>query len=583
MNLLALIAAAFPALVAAALASPSARGVALNVARWAALPALVVALAAPATEPTRIPWLLLDTRVGIDLTAQLFLLFTALLWLIAGVYAGAYHREDPRRVPFFVAFLLTMSGNLGVVIAHDAVTFYTAFAVMTFAAYPLVIHAGDVGALRAGRVYIAMAVLGETMLLAGLLIAARSATGLGVTEMAAGVAVSPYRNVAVGLLLAGFGVKAGALPLHVWLPLAHPVAPTAASAVLSGCMIKAGLLGWIRFLPLGEVGLPFWGALVIGLGIAAAFFGVLIGITQTDPKTTLAYSSISQMGLINLAIGIGLARPDGWSAAHAATLAYTVHHGLAKGALFLAVGVAAASAATDRARRLVLAGSAVAALALAGAPLTSGSVAKTYLKEIAPISPAAWPQALEWLLPLAAVGTTLLMTRFLWLLSHPAPAAGHHGAERGLWVPWATLLAAVGATLWLLPRVYELELDPPGLAYPGAVWVAIWPVVAGAMLAWAALLLARRLRFDTSRLRVAAGDLLLLVEWVIDRVPRTLGYPVRHPSDIIASLSARWYGVYAHGEGRAAVGVERRLTAWTTAGVLAVAVAIALLVLLMAG
>jgi hypothetical protein len=104
----------------------------------------------------------------------------------------------------------------------------------------------------------------------------------------------------------GFRYQSRCGLLHVWLPLAHTVAPTPASAVLSGSMIKAGLLGWIRFLPPGGGGDPAWGAVFIAAGITAAFYGVAIGLGQKHPKTVLAYSSISQMGLITVAFGIGL-------------------------------------------------------------------------------------------------------------------------------------------------------------------------------------------------------------------------------------------------------------------------------------
>ena len=165
-------AVAFPLLLALAVALPTrARGPALAVAPWAAGPALALSLHPVPVPPVRVPWLLLDTRVGLDALGQAFLPFTALLWTIAGVYARAYLAHDPRARQFVVFHLLVMSGNLGLVVAHDLVTFYVAFALMTFAAYPLVVHQADAFALRAGRVYIVMAVLGETMLLLGFILA----------------------------------------------------------------------------------------------------------------------------------------------------------------------------------------------------------------------------------------------------------------------------------------------------------------------------------------------------------------------------------------------------------------------------
>jgi hydrogenase-4 component B len=115
--------------------------------------------------------------------------------------------------------------------------------------------------------------------------------------------------LAVGLLAAGFAVKAGIMPLHVWLPLAHPAAPVAASAVLSGALIKAGLIGWLRLLPLGGAAWPGWGTVFVVVGLTTAIAGALIGVAQTRPKVVLAYSSVSQMGIIATLVGVGLLAP----------------------------------------------------------------------------------------------------------------------------------------------------------------------------------------------------------------------------------------------------------------------------------
>jgi hypothetical protein len=103
-------------------------------------------------------------------------------------------------------------------------------------------------------------------------------------------------------------------------------------------MIKAGLIGWLRVLPIGEVALPGWATLVITLGLLTALGGVAVGLTQRNPKANLAYSSVSQMGLMMVLVGVALAVPDGAELSVAAAGVYALHHGLAKGALFLGVG-----------------------------------------------------------------------------------------------------------------------------------------------------------------------------------------------------------------------------------------------------
>jgi formate hydrogenlyase subunit 3/multisubunit Na+/H+ antiporter MnhD subunit len=565
------------ALAAGVLLGGAAGRAARALAPWAALPALLLALVPHPPAEAVYPSLLLGTRLGLDVTGQVFLLLAGVLWTVAGVYARAYHADDAARPRMFLFWLLTLAGNLGLVVADDAASFYLFFALMTFSAYGLVVHAGSAAALRAGRVYVVMAVLGEGMLLTGLLLAASGADGMALDAFPAAVAAAPHRDWIVGLLLAGFGIKAGALPLHVWLPLAHPVAPTPASAVLSGCMIKAGLLGWLRFLPLGEAALPAWGIGVVAVGVLASFFGVAAGAVQRDPKTALAYSSISQMGFMNVAVGIGLAAPDAWPFALAACLAYAVHHGLAKGALFLGVGVAAAASGRTS-RTLALAGLAFAALAVAGAPLTSGSVAKGALKAAAARVPE-WPGAMEGLLSLAAVGTTLLMGRFLMLASRQRSTAG--GPPVGLWLPWAALLAAVGGVLWWVPGRYELEMDAPYLPGPGAVWVYVWPVVAGAVLLWALVTGARRMRIPPERAGIAAGDVLVPVERLLAALRRRISIDLPPLPDPVGTLAARWHGVYAESDRRGVLArAEGSLTRWSAAAALFVAVAAVLAVLL---
>src|SRR5690606_5123444 len=209
---------------------------------------------------------------------------------------------------------------------------------------------------------------------------------------------------------------------------------TPASAVLSGAMLKAGLLGWLRFLPLGAVALPSHGLACAVAGVSAAFLAAALGLTQKDPKTILAYSSVSQMGFLTATLGVGLAEPSAGPAVTLALAFYAIHHGLAKGALFLGTGVAKATG-SGRPRRLVALGLGLLALGIAGAPLSSGALAKIALKGAAAEGP--WT-ALPVVLAVAAVGSTLIMAHFL----HRTlpPSAGPLVPNVGLWVPWAALL-----------------------------------------------------------------------------------------------------------------------------------------------
>src|SRR5215470_14672547 len=212
---------------------------------------------------------------------------------------------------------------------------------------------------------------------------------------------SPWSGAAMALLILGFGLKIGLVPGHVWMPLAYTAAPIPAAAALSGAAVKAGVIGLIRFLPLG-VAMPQWGEALAAAGLLSAFYGVAVGITQKDAKTVLAYSSVSQMGLLAAALGMGLAAGQAGTALEASFSA--VHHVLVKGGLFLAVGVAInAGGALWR----VLIPGAVLALGLGGLPVTGGALTKLAVKT------QLGAGLVGTLTTISAAGSTLLMLHFL--------------------------------------------------------------------------------------------------------------------------------------------------------------------------
>ncbi|MEX2470981.1 MAG: complex I subunit 5 family protein [Gemmatimonadota bacterium] len=515
------------------------------VAPWAALPALVLALV-PTAEGAS--WATVGVMTGlrfeVDGVARAFLLVTALLWLVVGAFAARYHRDDPEKSRFLGFFVATMAGNLGLVVAADGLSFYLFFAVMTFAAYGLIVHRSDEEAFRAGRVYIVLAVLGEIAVLTALFMlgaAADGAPGFG-TDMARAWGVVSEAGHAEGLaalVVFGFGIKAGLVPLHLWLPLAHPVAPTAASALLSGAMIKGGLLAWIRYLP-PEAALPTVGGALIAVGAIATLYGVAVGLAQDDPKTVLAYSSVSQMGF--MALGMGLAVRGGAAAPVAilAVVVYAVHHAVAKGALFLSVGVVdriPLRRVTGRWKTWVLGGAALPALALSGAPGSTGAMSKATLKEAVYDLAPGLNGSLGIVLTAAGVGTTVLLARFLLLLMRRMERReGREATEPGstersasflratatLVSPWAVLLLVGVAGPWWLPHVVP-EVGGAGPSGPLASWAtASATVLGGIILAcvvarWPAVLL------GLQKIRVPAGDLLVPVETLVRRVGQLHG------------------------------------------------------------
>lgn len=507
----------------------------------AALPALAAALWLPTGAQLEIPWLLLGSRLGLDETGRLFLAFTAVLWLTAGVYGAQSLKDQPHAGRFRAFFLLAMGGNLWLILAQDLIGFYVGFAIMGLASYGLVVHHGDRQALRAGRVYLAMTVVGELALFSALvLIAAQTGTLTPTPEQ-----LADPRGLTIGLLLFGLAIKAGLVPLHVWLPLAHPAAPVPASAVLSGAMIKVALLGWLRFLPVGQVALPEWGLLLLFAGLITLFFAIPIGLVQSDPKVILAYSSVSKMGFLTLILGLILLDPALAPSGVLALVLYAAHHALAKGGLFLGVGLRHHGPAQP----LVLVGLTVLALSLAGTPASGGAVAKYGLKPVLLGPDWSWLNAA---VTLGALATTLLMARFLWVMwrMQPHPAEGH------VWggIAWVLLI--------LLVLLYPWVLGSPAALTSGAGPVGTGILISGllALVAW------RRPRLLSPLVnQIGPGDLLTLIRPLL-AVLAFLGRGLWRGWQWLSEGGLIWIQRTLALLAPRAVDPERRLRAWPTAG-----------------
>jgi len=436
----------------------------------APVPALVAALLAPAGTGLVLPEPPFRMTLALDVPGAILLGTAALLWIVAGAYASTYLRDDPNAARFAEWWLLTLTGNLGVFIVADLVSFYLMFSVVSLAAYGLIVHDDTRGSLRAGIIYVALAVLGEAFLLMAFVFMAEATPdgSLLIRDAVKALPASPWRDASLLLLILGFGLKIGLVPGHMWMPLAYTAAPIPAAASLSGAAVKAGVIGFIRFLPLG-VAMPGWGELLAGAGIFSAFYGVLVGVTQQNPKTVLAYSSISQMGLLAAALGMGLAAGDSGVALD--TSFFAAHHVLVKGGLFLAIGASAAAATP---LWPVLIPAAVLALGLGGLPLTGGMLAKLAVKtqfgEGMVGTLATW----------SAVGSTLLMLHFLRCLRRTTP---RHPAPTPFLRPWLIMAFAAVAVPWVLYPAVESGTLFEVLSL-GALWAGLWPVLIGGVLAF---------------------------------------------------------------------------------------------------
>ncbi|MCC6543457.1 MAG: hypothetical protein IT392_03010 [Nitrospirae bacterium] len=493
------------------------------------IPAVVLVLSGGYSNISYYPDILFGLRLGIDMVSQVFLLFTTVLWGVSGLYAYYFLRKEVTRKRFFFFHLLCMSGNIGVILSQDIPGFYMFFALMSIAAYGLVVHDGTPAALRAGRVYIVMAIIGEALIAMGLFLIADAAGSIDLAGAGAAAAASGHRDIIIALILAGFGIKTGLLTLHMWLPLAYTAGPVPASAILSGSMINAGLLGWIRFLPLGEASLQEWGWLCIAAGLCGAFWGVFVGMFQDNRKTILAYSSISQMGIITAGVGAGLLRAEAWPVVLTAILIYAFHHALAKGALFLSTGLT--GALKKKSLRIpVFIGILLPALALSGAPFTSGVFAKSALKQSLAYLPPWAASDIGFILQAAAAATTLLMARFIIVMIRDA-GDKEDLPSRGMLIPWAVLL--IFTLLIFSPLAIQyLPVDAGPFAELTFSFygfkTAILPVLAGGM---AYLAFTGLRRITSLRFSIPPGDLLEIIV-------RLAGH-LKNLADIIAArLSA---------------------------------------------
>jgi formate hydrogenlyase subunit 3/multisubunit Na+/H+ antiporter MnhD subunit len=553
----------WPLVLVAGLHLRSCRGVVRALAPWAALPALAVA--APGAADYEFAWLLLGARVGLDAIAATLFPVTAGLWLAAGLFAQRYLASGTDRDRFFCWFLSALAGNLLLLVALDAITFYLGFALMSFASYGLVVHAGDARARHAGRYYIVLVLIGEVCLISALMMLASRAP-LDFLSLRAGFLADEFdrNNLIISLLMVGFGIKVGVFGLHFWLPLAHPVAPAPASAVLSGAMIKAGLVGWMRLLPLGELELPEWGTALAVIGLFTACYGVLAGLPQREAKTVLAYSSVSQMGVMTMLIGFGLANPEHWSLLCAALLIYMVHHCLVKGGLFLGAGLVQHTL-QPAAARLVAVVLSLGALAMAGGPLTGGLVAKLAFKQSAEHVAVPWNVALPLLLSASSVLTALLMLRFLWI-AWPRSQLRAPPAPLGLLMPWLGLSLAWLAAPWVLATP-ALRAEAAG---PAAAANAAWPLALAGFVAVTSLRLYRRGRLP-SLPGVPPGDLGIPLEKGLLAAGRTMAWTCNEgiPRAVLSLQSTA--ALILRGGPPAAVRLdlgEARITAWSMTGVL---------------
>ncbi len=289
---------------------------------------------------------LFSPTLSVDALSALFIILSAFLWVVVSIYTPKYMEHEGKVWGFQLCTLLTLFAVIGIFSAGDLLTMLLFFEFMTISSYFWVIHRWDKEATRAGYFYLFFSIVGGLLLALGIVVMGEAVEVLPKIGSGAVAAINPELfAVSIAIFVIGFGIKAGMVPLHIWLPHAHSVAPTPGSALLSGLLIKVGAYGLIR---VGEFagwgtkivsGVTWLGSAFIVLGISTMLLGVASALLQSNAKKLLAYHSVSQMGYIILGLGVGLYLGADGGFGLSGAVYHIINHALFKIALFLGVGI----------------------------------------------------------------------------------------------------------------------------------------------------------------------------------------------------------------------------------------------------
>jgi hydrogenase-4 component B len=466
------------------------------------------AVALTATLPLGLPWVGMHFRL--DVLSAFFIAVVDLGGAAASAYAIGYgvHEKHPMRVlPFYPAFLAGM--NL-VVLADDAFTFLVSWEFMSLVSWALVLaHHRAAENRNAGFIYLAMASFGTLTLLMAFGLLAGSTGGYAFSTIREIPRESWTSGLVLALALLGAGSKAGLVPLHIWLPLAHPAAPSHVSALMSGVMTKVAVYGFIR-IAFDLLGTPefWWSMAPLTLGAVTALVGILFAAIQSDLKKLLAYSTIENIGIIFVALGLALAFKANAMAlpaalAFTAALFHVFNHSLFKSILFFGAGAVQSATGERDIERLgglihsmprtafVLLG---ACLAISALPPLNGFVSEWLIFQAILLSPSLPQWSLKLIVP--AVGVALALSAALCagsfiraygvvFLGRPRSPACEGACETDSW-SLATMSALLTLCLLagLLPSFMIDTISPAAKVFVGGhmpaqgdiPWLSIVPI-----------------------------------------------------------------------------------------------------------
>jgi formate hydrogenlyase subunit 3/multisubunit Na+/H+ antiporter MnhD subunit len=464
--------------------------------------------------------------IRVDRLSALFLLPILGVPALGAIYGLGYWRQAERgasSVRLQGWFGLVTGAMALVCVADNAILFLAAWEVMAVAGFLLVLTEHQKAeAQRAAFVYLASAHVGNLALFALFALLGRLAGSLDFAAMAGLGAATPAAGWVFGLALLGFGLKAGLVPLHFWLPGAHAAAPSHVSALMSGVLLKTGIYGLLRVTGLFEAPPPAWGAVLLGVGAVSAVLGVGFALAQHDLKRLLAYHSVENIGIIAMGAGLALLgrtyqQPALVVLGFGGAVLHVLNHAIFKALLFLGAGAIQHATGTrelDHLGGLSRAMPATAALFLVGATAISGlpplnGFASEWLVYLGAMQAAFAPGASPLQFALVVVPSLALVgglaaacfakvfgTAFLGQ-ARSAHASHAHEPPRSMLAPMA-LLAAACVAIGLVPGALI-----PSLAGAAADWAGLRPDVAAEVGTAAAR--------SAARITVVAAVLLLAV------------------------------------------------------------------------
>ncbi len=320
----------------------------------------------------------------------------AFMWFMSTLFSREYFAHYRNRNRYYLFLLLTLGATEGVFLSADFYTTFIFFEIMSLASYVWVVHDEKKASMRAGATYLAVAVIGGLVMLMGIFLL-YSITGTLRYDWLTGLSRQMAYSAGMGRLWAagicilfGFGAKAGAFPLHIWLPKAHPVAPAPASALLSGILTKAGMFGILILSSRIFLGDAVFGSLILVIGVATMVVGAVLALFSVDLKRTLACSSVSQIGFILVGVGMSGLLAEENALALRGSFLHMVNHSLIKLALFMAAGVVFMNVhkldlneirGFGRKKPLLCYIFLMGALGIGGIPLWNGYISKTLIHE----------------------------------------------------------------------------------------------------------------------------------------------------------------------------------------------------------